>query len=333
MITIGQIAKIAKVSRYTASKVLNGDPSVRPSTRQKILTICKEHGYIPNLNAINLVKGRSNIIGLIVPYITDGFYSNIVELLEQQAQRRGYMLICKSSYNQADTEEEIIRKFLALKICALLVVPVVENPVRSTHELAAANVPVIYLDRPYSQDSYCVLNDNFASARMMTEHLLSRTDKVAFLDSFYGDKNPTAKARRSGYESAMKNRELPPQVIYGLASAGQQDNEYYAYQAIKNYLSTSPVCQALFCVTDAAAFGAAHAVREAGFTPGRDFFIGGHDNLRFGSHANPSITTIAQPIEQICVTAFNIITALLRGESVQPLQWVLPSSLIVRQSG
>ncbi len=333
MITISQIAKIAKISRYTASKVLNGDTTVRPDTRQKVLSICREHGYVPNLNAVNLVKGQSNLIGLIVPYITDGFYSAMIEILEQIVQQYGYILIYKSSYNNAAIEEQTIRKFLSLKVCSLLIVPVVESPNVGIHQLAARNFPVVYLDRPFSDDTYCVLNDNFASAQMMTEHLLRRGPEVAFLDSFYGMRNPTAVARRKGYEKTMRDHGLEPFVITGFNAEAQQDNEYYAYQAMKNFFQSGKRSKALFCVTDSAAFGAARAAREAGFTPGVDFFIGGHDNLRFGSYANPSITTIAQPIDKICEVALNLLMALIKGEKPLPLQWVLQSSLIVRKSG
>ena len=113
MITIGEIAKKANVSRYTASKVLNGDTTVRADTRRKIADICKELGYIPNLNAVNLVRRKSTLVGLIVPYITDGFYSSLIEKIEQRIQDAGYMLIYRSSYNNAEIERNTIRQFLS----------------------------------------------------------------------------------------------------------------------------------------------------------------------------------------------------------------------------
>lgn len=333
MVTIGQIAKIAKVSRYTASKVLNGDRSVRAETREKVLEICRELGYVPNLNAVNLVRGRTNLVGLIVPYITDGFYSGMIEKLEQGAQERGFMLIYKSSYNNADMEAQIIREFLSLQICALLVVPTVENPDRAAHAQAAANIPVIYLDRPFSQESYCVLNDNYNSAHVMTVHLLKRTGQVAFLASFYGDKNPTSRARRLGYEQAMIAHGQTPCVIPILDSEARQDNELCAYQTMRVFLQGHHSCRALFCVTDAAAFGALLAIREAGFSPGKDFFVGGHDNLRFGEFATPSITTMAQPVEMICSAALELLVSNLNGEFPTKRHWSFPSQLLVRQSG
>ena len=333
MVTIEQIAKQAKVSRYTASKVLNGNTSVRAETRSKIFAICKQLGYIPNLNAVNLVRRKSTLIGLIVPYITDGFYSSLIEKLEHRIQSEGYMLIYKSSYNDPEIECKTIRQFLSLNVCALLIVPVVTEPDVETHRLAARNVPVIYLDRPFSEDTYCVLNDNFSSAEKMTAHLLKKTRDLAFLDSFYGSANPTAADRRRGYENVMLQNGLIPQVIASRQCSERQDNEEYAYEIMKDFFQAGNNCGGLFCVTDAAAFGAARAVREFGRIPGKDFFIGGHDNLRFGSFANPPITTIEQPQEKICQTAMDLLFKRMKGETPQPFHYIHPATLIVRKSG
>jgi len=333
MVTIEQIAKEANVSRYTASKVLNGNTTVRAATREKIFAICKELGYIPNLNAVNLVRRRSCLIGLIVPYITDGFYASLIEKLEHRIQEKGYLLIYKSSYNDAAAERETIRQFLSLNVCALLIVPVVTGPDRETHRLAAKNVPVVYLDRPFSGTTYCVLNDNFKSAETMTVHLLKKTKKLAFLDSFYGSANPTAADRRRGYESAMRRHRLRPQIISAGNISGKQDNEDYAYEAMKKFFRSGKTCDGLFCVTDASAFGAARAVREAGRIPGKDFFIGGHDNLPFSSYANPPITTMEQPQNAICQTALDILFRRMKGENPRRKKYVHPSILIERKSG
>ena len=333
MITIGQIAKYAKVSRYTASKVLNGDLSVRKETRDRIFAICKEFGYIPNLNAVNLVRGKSNLIGLIVPYVTDGFYNSMIEVLEHRIQSSGYMLIYKSSYNDAEIERQTIRQFLSLNICSLLIVPVVKDPDTEIHRLARKNIPVVYLDRPFSVDSYCVLNDNLFSARIMTEHLLTHTKNLAFLDSFYGNDNPTSADRRAGYEQTMKQHGLSPQVISAGSFSGKQDNEDYAYEVMKRFFRSGKTCDALFCVTDESAFGAARAVREIGRTPGKDFFIGGHDNLRFSAYANPPITTVEQPVGTICETALHLLSMLRNGEKPERMHWIFPGTLIVRDSG
>ena len=333
MVTIEEIARRAGLSRYTVSKVLNGNNTVRAAAREKVLALCRELGYVPNLNALNLVRKKSSLIGLIVPFITDGFYSSLIEKLEHLVQSHGYMLIYRSSYNNTEIECSTIRQFLSMNVCAMLIVPVVEKNDPETHLLAAKNVPVIYLDRPYSEDTCCILNDNFSSARVMTEHLLTQTKDLAFLDSFYRSANPTAADRRRGYESVMRRHHLKPTVISFPDLAGTQDNEDYAYEVMKKFFRSGRSCTGLFCVTDAAAFGAARAARESGRSPGQDFFIGGHDNLRFSAYANPPITTMKQPQDEICETAMSLLLKRLKGEEPAKRRYVFPSTLIVRKSG
>ena len=333
MVTVEDIAKAAGVSRYTASKVINNQPGVRQETRELVLKSCRELGYIPNLNAISLVKGNSNLIGVIVPYITDGFYSMLLEEMEKLFSDAGFQLIYKSSYNNSASEAGAITALLSLKVAALLIVPVVDAPDVEMHMLAARNTDVIYLDRPFGNDTCCILNDNFQSAAAMTRHLLTKSTDIVFLDSFYGEKNPTALERRRGYEEAMREKGLAPRIIPAGGSAVMQDNEYYAWEKLRNFFAENNRCGGIFCVTDAAAFGAARAAREAGFTPGRDIFIGGHDNLRFGAFAHIPLTTMAQPVSGICQAALDMIRSFKKGIKPEKKTIVLPSTLIVRQSG
>ena len=333
MVTVAEIARAAEVSRYTVSKVLNGDASVKPATRKRIHAICDRLGYIPNRNALGLVRGKTDLIALVVPYVTDQFYSAMIEKLERLAARRGYMLIYKSSYNDSATERKIIRSFLSLKVCGLFSVPALPAPDRATHELAEKNVPVIYLDRPFSPDCRCVLNNNYGGAAAMTGHLLEKTADLWYHDSFYGDSNPTAVERRTGYADTMRRHGLEPKFLPVGVSAERQDNERFAYENVSAFLRSGGRCGGIFCVTDAVAFGAAAAVREAGLTPGRDIFLGGHDDLRFGAYANPPITTMRQNLDGICESAFDMLETLLRGESPEPRRKIFDPELIARKSG
>lgn len=332
MVTIEEIAKRANVSRYTASKVLNGDLSVRKSTREKIFFICKECNYIPNLNAVTLVRGESPLLGLILPYISDGFYSRMVEKLEHLAKESSQILIYKCSYNDREKEREAIMEFLSLKVSALFIVPVVREPDQNAHDLALKNVPVIYLDRPFSPDTVCVLNDNYSSACCMTEQLLSRTKDIAFLASFYGEENPTSAARKKGYIRTMEKYGLSPKIIEKKEENIQQDNETYGYKVMKKFFSSGGNCDGIFCITDAAALGAYKAILEAGREPGKDFFIGGHDNLPFSAYLSPPLTTMEQPVDKMCRKVFSLLFQYRNGITAKKKCHYYKSRLIKRAS-
>ncbi len=332
MVTLSDIASAAGVSRYTVSKVMNGDASVKAVTRKNVMEICDRLGYVPNHNALGLVRGKTDLVALVVPYITDQFYSAMCEYCERLAAERGFTLIYKSSYNDAATEREIIRSFLSLKVCSMLIVPAVSNPDMVTHKLAASNVPVVYLDRPLNDECYCVLNNNYASAAMMTEHLLKSTGDLFYHDSFYGKSNPTAVDRHDGYAGTMRRHKLKPKYI-PIKSPIRQDNELFAFENMSQFLRNGGTCGGIFCVTDAVALGCASAAQRFGLTPGKDIFIGGHDDLRFGAYTTPSMTTMRQDIPGMCRKAFEMLEKRLRHQTPSKRCEILDAELIVRCSG
>ena len=335
MITMKEIAHEAGLSRFTVSKILNGDRKVKNENREKVLAICDRHGYAPNNNAVGLAKGRTVMIGMIVPYITDDFYNEIIELTEDLAAGKGYQLIYKSSYNDARKEAVVIKNFMALKICALIIVPVVCNPDMHIHRLAATHIPVIYLDRPLHKDSkdmYMVLNDNEKSGYDMTEYLIRKGRTPAYMGSFYGQTNITAALRQKGYREAMKDHSLKPFLIPCGFSSQKQDNEIFGYENMVHLLKNTSLPDAVFCATDAVALGVARAVRESGFIPGKDIAIAGHDNLRFSSYVTPSITTMKQPKFLLGKACIDIADRLIRNQKVSRKKYIFPSELIVRES-
>ena len=335
MITMKEIAREAGLSRFTVSKILNGNLKVKDKSREKVLAICDKYGYAPNNNAVGLAKGRTVMIGMIVPYITDDFYNEIIELTEDFAVAKGYQLFYKSSYNDAQKEASAIKNFLSLKVCALIIVPVVRDPDMHIHSLAAKHIPVIYLDRPLSKDSknmYTVLNDNEKSAYDMTEYLIRKGKTPAYMGSFYGGTNITAALRRKGYQEAMKDHSLKPFLIPCEFSSQKQDNEIFGYENMVRLLKNTSLPDAVFCVTDAVALGVSRAVREAGFVPGKDIAIAGHDNLRFSSYVTPSITTMKQQKSLLGKACIEIADRLIRNQPVPKKKYVFPSELIVRES-
>ncbi|MBR7105229.1 MAG: LacI family DNA-binding transcriptional regulator [Lentisphaeria bacterium] len=334
MKTMAQIAEEAGLSRFTVSKILNGDTSVKKENRKKVLELCEKYGFVPNSNAVNLVSRSSRVIGMIVPYITDGFYAELIELTEKYASAKGMGLVYQSSYNDITVEEKILRSFMGLNVAAILLVPVVGQGSSRIRQLAAADLPVICLDRPVAEETFsCVLNDNRSSSCAMTSHLLEKTRQVYFLDSFYRDSNPTALARRQGYLDAMASAGAEPLFIPLFSSCEQQDNERYGYEHLAAFLKErSRPPEALYCVTDAVALGAMRALREAGFVPGKDTLVGGHDNLHFCEYTTPALTSMAQPKEQMAQIAVDMALARIADKNLAPEVVTLKSLLVIRDS-
>ena len=331
-VTTTQIAAKVGLSRFTVSKILNGDTSVKEKNRKKVLELCDKLGFVMNQNALGLKTGKNSILALIVPYITDGFYAELIEHMENYAGEKGYILTYKSSYNNAEIEKKVIRTFLSLNVCGMIVVPAVTNTDFSVHLFAEKNIPFIYLDRTVRENSYAVLNNNHESAFSMTEYLLGKRENVAFIDSFYGDLNPTAVDRKKGYLDAMKKHGRKPVLITAPDTKIHQDNEFYGLESMRAFLKGHEAPQAVFCITDAVAFGAEAALREIGLTPGKDVLVAGHDDLRFSQFANPSLTTMRQPAKELAENAVMFISELKDGKKPKKIIRSFSSSLIIRNS-
>ena len=125
MATMNDVAREAGMSRYTVSKVFNGDTLVREENRRRVLEACERLGYTRNEHAFNLVRGESRTIGLITPQITDTFFGEIIEAAEETARELGYQLVYECSYENAEDEAETIRSLQALRVCGIVAAPVV----------------------------------------------------------------------------------------------------------------------------------------------------------------------------------------------------------------
>ncbi len=334
VVTMGEVARKAGYSRYTVSKVLNGDLTVRADTRKHVLRVCRDLNYAPNPHAVSLVRKRSNSIGMVVTYITDPFYGEIIRAAEREASSLGLQLLVQCSYGDADKEKQIIETFRVLRVCGVIVAPVVPRANRGLLKELEALLPVVYVDRYLRQHSSFVMNDNVNSAGMLVEHLISRGVAPAYLGSSHGSQNVAACQREQGYLDTMKRFRKKPLLVPLTLGMGGEDTAQFGYDNMAAWLKQGARPSGLFCATDSLALGAMKALYEVGLEPGRDVLVAGHDDLGFSAYTQPSITTARQPKERIGRTAVEILAQKIDQEIglASHVQKMFPSELIVRES-
>ena len=297
--TMGEVPRKAGYSRYTVSKVLNGDRTVKDDTRKRVLRLCKELGYAPNPHAVSLVRKRSNSIGMVVTYITDPFYGEIIRAAEHEASSRGFQLLVQCSYGNAANEKRILETFRILQACGVIVAPVVPKPNRDFLNEMSRLFPIVYVDRYLEPQCSFVMNDNRASAGMLVEHLVSRGVVPAYLGSSHGPQNVAARQREEGYVVAMKRLLKKPTLVPLTIGMGGEDTAQFGCDNVAAWLQQGARPSGLFCATDSLALGAMKALYGVGLQPGKDVLVGGHDDSSFSAYTQPSITTARQPKEQI----------------------------------
>lgn len=333
MVTMKDVARSAGLSLYTVSKVLNGHAKVRDGTRRRVLQACEALGYERNPHAVNLVSRKTTTIGMIVSQITNPFYGEIIEAADREARRRGYNLVYQCSYLDPAIEASIIRHFQALRVCGLVIAPVVTSANRALLERAEEAFPVVYVDRYFSPDSSYVVNDNLQSAALATRHLVDRGAPPAYLGSIRSGLNRALQEREVGYSRTMEALGLEPRLIPGNISAAERDNEQFGYENMRAWLDRAQAPKGLFCANDSVAIGAMRALAERGLRIGQDVLVAGHDNLSYTAYMNPPLTTVDQPKKEMGEGAVNALLALSGDEDREgPFQQVLQSRLCVRAS-
>jgi len=332
--TMGEVARKAGYSRYTVSKVLNGDETVKDATRERVLRVCRDLNYAPNPHAVSLVRKRSNMIGMVVTYITDPFYGEIIRAAEHEASSRGFQLLVQCSYGDTEKEKQVIEAFRVLRVCGVLVAPVVQRANRQLLNELETALPVVYVDRYLRRQNSFAMNDNAASAGMLVEHLVSRGVVPAYLGSSHGSRNVAARQREEGYLRTMKRLRKKSVLVPLTIGMGGEDTARFGCENMAAWLEQGARPSGLFCATDSLALGAMKALYEVGLEPGKDVLVAGHDDSGFSAYTHPSITTARQPKEQIGRTGVQIIAQKIEGEIELGTQVhkTFPSELIVRES-
>lgn len=332
--TMRDVSQVAGVSRYTVSKVLNRDPSVKESTRAKVMEACKRLNYTPDLHAVSLVRGRSTTIGLLVAQITDPFYNEIIAAAEKRAASAGYHLVYACTYDDPGQEESIVRRFLAMKICGLIAAPVVDKANAKLWRELESRIPVVYFDRYLRSGTHYVINDNRQSAFDVTSHLLDIGGVPAYLGSAQDFLNMAIRDRDLGYAEAMQSRGHKPMRLPVPPDLQKRDVEEFGFGVMDAWLAKHDPPSAILCATDAIALGVMAALDRRGIRPGRDVAVAGHDNLPFSAWILPSLTTVEQPKVEIGSTSVKTVIDLVKGSLSQKkkVRRVLRSRLVVRDS-
>ena len=326
-VTMKDIAEMAGVSKATVSMVMNKkDASISDATRKKILKIAKEMSYIPNSIARSLSTKKSGTIGIILPDITNPFFSEMARAIEDEAERLEYNLIICNTDNDIDKEE----KYIELLISKLIDGVIFMSGGKSNESITLLknnNVPFVLVDRYIEgyKDDYGVFCLNKQGVKDGIKYLYEKGKrKIVFVK---GSENlEVSNQRLEGYIDAMKN--------YGIY------DEKYIFEgdfnveggiiATEKIISTFHNLDAIFYSNDMMALGGMKILLRNGYKIPRDISIVGFDNIHISEVIEPELTTIAQPIYIMGKKACSILIDVINGEIPNEKQVYFETKLIIR---
>ncbi|MFP5041433.1 LacI family DNA-binding transcriptional regulator [Parasediminibacterium sp. JCM 36343] len=330
--SIKHLAKELNVSTATISYILNGkakEKRISEELEKKVKKFAKEHNYNPNQLAKSLRSGKTKIICLMVEDIADVFFATVAGHIEEIAYNKGYKILYCSTKNDTLKTKELINTFRNRNVDGYIITPP-KNIEQDILSLIQENIPVVTFDRHFEGlDVSYVGMDNFESSFNATNHLLEQGYKhVAFITL---DSNQSQmKERLDGYEKAMSDAEKPF-LIEKIAYANR--HEKLAVEQIEQLLKNNPGTDALYFGTNYLAVSGLEAINKIGLKLGKNLgMVVFDDNDLFRVH-QPTITAVAQPIEEMSIQLINILLNHLEAEtSYVPQKQIIPSTLIIRQS-
>jgi DNA-binding LacI/PurR family transcriptional regulator len=321
---IYDVARLAKVSHQTVSRVLNNNPSIRPETKTRVLKAMESLGYRPSLAARALASSRSKMLGILSSDTDFTGPAAMVHHMEAAARAQGYFVVTVGiDANDEDSVQSGIDHLMKLGIEGLALV----TPQLRAVEIARAavsGIPVVTLDSMYRMDELAVSVDNFAGGAAATQHLIDLGHRnIVHISGPQGWFESTTRA--AGYTATMLNANLTPQVIDGdwLIDTG--------YRIGKKLDIDSKGVTALFIANDRMSFGFMHAMRERGIEVPKRLSIVGFDDLEEATYSSPPLTTLRQDFKALGNRAMNLLLSEISGTSTKKLDRLIPE-LIKRGS-
>jgi LacI family transcriptional regulator len=326
-VSLRDVAKAAKVSVGTVSNVLNRPEIVASQTRMRVSETIKELGFVPNGLARQLRFGNSRTIGLIVPDISNPFFTEVARGVEDGANKRDYaVFLCNSDATTAK-EDRYIDVLIGQQVRGVLLSP---SDIKSNRldEMKKRGISVALLDRELKGNNQCSVSvDDIHGGRIAIEYLvdLGHTN-IAWVCG--PDTIPQIADRGAGVAKAVKVAGVNVQTLRVTSQNSAQGEEM-----AKAILQLPSIPTAVFCGNDLLALGVMRGLMSAKIKVPDQISILGYDDINFASSAAVPLSSIAQPAYQIGVTAADLLLSECEdGDSHQHQQIRFQPQLIERSS-
>lgn len=331
-LSIRDIANELQISKTTISFILNGkakEKRISDTLVERVLKYVEERDYKPNQLAKSLSTGKTMIIALMVEKISDYFFAQIAYHIEELAYKSGYKIIYCSTDNDIQKTRELINIFRDRHVDGYIITP----PAGLEKEIQALlddDLPVVLFDRyfPDLDTSYVVL-DNYQASYDAVQYLIGKQYKNIALVELESDQSQM-KDRLNGYKEALLEHELP-ELIKRIPFSNDSEQ---TVEELKKFIKKNSKIDAVFFATNYLAFSGIKALNQLNLKTPDDIAVVAFDDHSVFDIYSPTITAVAQPINELAKHSIGILLDNLTGinPSVKSTKIVVSAKFIERQS-
>lgn len=332
-LTIKDIAKEAGVSITTVSQILNNKGHrFSEKTREKVLEIVAEHNYKPDIVAQSMITKKSKTIGMIVPDVTDFFFSKLIEGVETYLNSLGYALVLCNSKHDSSLEKKYFVELTRRSVEGIIIATpnILDDSIVSVANSKKKKLPVILVDmgKNLRTEGKLIVEEYKGVYEAVTYLINSGHQNIGFIQEV-GDYYQLSE-RITGYLNCLEDHKIPYRDAYIVESELSISG---GYQGVKKLLA-NPHCDvtAIVCSNDQMAVGAYQAIHEAGLKIPEDISVIGFDGLEIGKYLAPSLTTIHQPVYEIGFEAAKFTLDAIANPYQRIPNKIFETKLIIRDS-
>jgi LacI family transcriptional regulator len=325
---IKQVAKEARVSTATVSRIINDSSLVSPETARRVWRTIRKLNYHPDSQARSLVSGRSRILGLIISDITNPFFPELVKGFENLALQNNYEVILTNTNYDPARMATCVRRLLERRAEGVAIMTSEMDP-ELIDELARRGIPIVFLDVGRVRDRISNIRVDYAQGiREAVDHLITAGHRrIGFISGPMNLKS--ARTRKSAFLKCWS--------AYGLvgdSSLMVEGNHKIdgGELAMFRLLQLKQRPTAVLASNDLSAIGAFRAIRLAGLRIPEDISVVGFDDIDFGQFTHPPLATIRLSRTELGGKAFNALFRILHGDSQEGEEYNVETHFVARES-
>ncbi len=325
MATLKDVAQLAGVTVTTVSRMMNGRHNVSQKTRKKIEDAIHTLGYHPNEFARSLAKKTSNFIGLIVPSAKNYFFSSVIESVEAHATANGCKLLLCVSNLDAQKEKEYFNMLLGNKVMGIILASHTQN----IEDFIHMDAPLIVIERSAAPHIPCALTDNYNGGLLAARHLIEKGCRKLLFFSGHVTRDADANKRYLGFHDTC--------LKYGLSEPYQVDAPWEEFitmnydKSVERIFLEYPHVDGILASNDIMAADIVRHAQRHGIHIPRELKVVGYDDSHFAANCTTPLTTVHQPIDELCRFAVDSIIRSANGEIV-PTSTTFPVRLVERET-